>query len=83
MNYENVLSSAERQTQYEHELQRMGVPALAGIGPNGPKPPAERLVHLDLKGAAPKVSLCKIIMHEKFLIVFVLVNIFKALAANA
>ncbi|XP_073826401.1 hexosaminidase D-like [Musca autumnalis] len=44
-----MLSSAERQTQYEHELQRMGIPVVAGIGPNGAKPPHEHLVHLDWK----------------------------------
>lgn len=55
MDYERILSSAERQSQYEHELQRMGVPIMAGIGPGGPHPPNERLVHLDLKGAPPKV----------------------------
>lgn len=56
---ERMLTSAERQTQYEHELQRMGVPVVAGIGPNGPRAPAERLVHLDLKGAPPKLSFLK------------------------
>lgn len=56
---DRMLSSAERQTQYEHELQRMGVPAVAGIGPDGPRAPAERLVHLDLKGAPPKLSFLK------------------------
>lgn len=56
-NEAQMLSSAERQTQYEHELQRMGVPVVAGIGPDGAKPPKDRLVHLDLKGAPPKVSL--------------------------
>lgn len=33
-----------------------GVPIVAGLGPNGPKAPKQRLVHLDLKGAPPKVS---------------------------
>ncbi|KAH8343665.1 hypothetical protein KR059_003336 [Drosophila kikkawai] len=56
---ERMLSSAERQTQYEHELQRMGVPVVAGIGPDGPRAPAERLVHIDLKGAPPKISFLK------------------------
>ncbi|TDG39809.1 hypothetical protein AWZ03_013763 [Drosophila navojoa] len=56
---DRMLSSAERQTQYEHELQRMGVPVVAGIGPDGPRAPAERLVHLDLKGAPPKLSFLK------------------------
>lgn len=56
---DRILSSAERQTQYEHELQRMGVPTVAGIGPDGPRAPAERLVHLDLKGAPPKLSFLK------------------------
>ncbi|XP_034487239.1 hexosaminidase D [Drosophila innubila] len=56
---DRMLSSAERQTQYEHELQRMGVPTVAGIGPDGPRAPAERLVHLDLKGAPPKLSFLK------------------------
>lgn len=55
MDYERLLTSAERQTQYEHELLRLGVPAIAGIGPSGPRAPNERLVHLDLKGAPPKV----------------------------
>ncbi|XP_026850248.1 hexosaminidase D isoform X1 [Drosophila persimilis] len=56
---ERMLSSAERQTQYEHDLQRMGVPVVAGIGPDGPRSPNERLVHLDLKGAPPKLSFLK------------------------
>ncbi|KAH8294808.1 hypothetical protein KR018_003329 [Drosophila ironensis] len=56
---ERMLSSAERQAQYEHELQRMGVPVVAGIGPDGPRAPVERLVHLDLKGAPPKLSFLK------------------------
>ncbi|XP_017856347.1 PREDICTED: hexosaminidase D [Drosophila arizonae] len=56
---DRMMSSAERQTQYEHELQRMGVPVVAGIGPDGPRAPAERLVHLDLKGAPPKLSFLK------------------------
>ncbi|XP_062124668.1 hexosaminidase D [Drosophila sulfurigaster albostrigata] len=56
---DRMLSSAERQTQYEHELQRMGVPTVSGIGPDGPRAPSERLVHLDLKGAPPKLSFLK------------------------
>lgn len=52
-----MLSSAEKQSQYEHELQRMGVPIVAGIGPDGARSPNERLVHLDLKGAPPKVGI--------------------------
>ncbi|XP_036322722.1 hexosaminidase D isoform X2 [Rhagoletis pomonella] len=59
MDYDRVLTSAERQAQYEHELQRFGVPAIAGIGPDGPRAPNERLVHLDLKGAPPKLSFLK------------------------
>ncbi|XP_030374349.1 hexosaminidase D [Scaptodrosophila lebanonensis] len=56
---ERMLTSAERQTQYENELQRMGVPVVANIGPDGPRAPPERLVHLDLKGAPPKLSFLK------------------------
>lgn len=51
------ISSNDRQTRYEHELQRMGVPVVNGIGPDGPPPPRERLVHIDLKGAPPKVNI--------------------------
>ncbi|XP_054739999.1 hexosaminidase D [Anastrepha obliqua] len=59
MDYERVLTSAERQAQYEHELQRLGVPTIAGIGPDGPRAPNERLVHLDMKGAPAKLSFLK------------------------
>ncbi|XP_065363115.1 hexosaminidase D [Calliphora vicina] len=57
-----MLSSAEKQTQYEHELQRMGIPMVAGIGPEGARAPNERLVHLDLKGAPPKLSFLKTLL---------------------
>lgn len=50
-----LFSGNDRHSRYEHELQRMGVPVVNGIGPDGPAPPKERLVHLDLKGAPPKV----------------------------
>ncbi|XP_073826360.1 uncharacterized protein isoform X2 [Musca autumnalis] len=53
-NEAQMLSSAGRQTQYKHELQRMGIPVVAGIGRDGAKPRHECLVHFDLKGATPK-----------------------------
>ncbi|CAD6991733.1 unnamed protein product [Ceratitis capitata] len=59
MDYDRMLTSAERQTQYEHELLRLGVPVIPGIGPSGARAPNERLVHLDLKGAPPKLSFLK------------------------
>ncbi|XP_067620596.1 hexosaminidase D isoform X2 [Eurosta solidaginis] len=59
IDYDRALTSVERQAQYEHELQRLGVPAIAGIGPDGPRAPNERLVHLDLKGAPPKLTFLK------------------------
>jgi len=52
---EQLRYAAEKQTNYEHELQKMGIPIVAGLGPGGPTPPGHRLVHLDLKGAPPKV----------------------------
>ncbi|XP_073826366.1 uncharacterized protein isoform X3 [Musca autumnalis] len=55
-NEAQMLSSAGRQTQYKHELQRMGIPVVAGIGRDGAKPRHECLVHFDLKGATPKVK---------------------------
>ncbi|GAB0099233.1 Beta-N-acetylhexosaminidase [Sergentomyia squamirostris] len=50
----------DRQMHYDHELHRMGVPAMKGIGPDmGVIPPKQRLVHLDLKGAPPKIQYLK------------------------
>lgn len=43
------------QDVYKHQLLQMGVKQATGIGPDGYPPPKERLVHLDLKGAPPKV----------------------------
>ena len=37
----------------------MGIPIVAGIGPGGHIPLIQRLVHLDLKGAPPKINYIK------------------------
>lgn len=54
--------AAEKESHYEHELHRMGIPNVAGLGPGGHPPLNQRLVHFDLKGAPPKVSYLKRLM---------------------
>lgn len=49
------IAKEEKQRQFAHELRRMGRPPMAGMGPEGPRVPKQRLIHLDLKGAPPKV----------------------------
>lgn len=43
-----------------------GIPVLAGLGPGGPDPPNQRLVHLDLKGAPPKVCHVIFLLFQSF-----------------
>lgn len=49
--------AADKQSKYESQLKRMGVPVIVGLGPtNRHPPPNQRIVHFDLKGAPIKVS---------------------------
>jgi len=54
---DEMKAAAERQSKYESQLKKMGIPVIVGLGPtNRHPPPAQRLVHFDLKGGPLKKS---------------------------